>query len=57
MQELPGPKMGLGPQPILARFARLTPLCYIGKILEKIQGPPLDQILDSLVLPPVFGVS
>ena len=30
-------------------FARPTPLRYVGKISEKISGPPLDQILDPLV--------
>ena len=35
--------MGPGPWPILVRFARLTPLRYVGKISEKFLGPPLDQ--------------
>ena len=35
-----GPKVGPGPQLILARFAHLTPLRYVGKISEKISGGP-----------------
>ena len=31
------------------RFTHATPLCYIGKISEKISGAPIDQILDPLV--------
>ena len=43
--------MGPGPQPILASFAHLTPLCYADKISEKMSGAPLNQILDLLVPP------
>ena len=49
-----GPKVAPGPLLILACFAHLPPLCYIGKILEKISEAPLYQILDPLLtnLPP-----
>ena len=55
-----GPKVGPGPRPILARFARPTPLRYVGKISRKFLPPPLDQILDPLlaaclVIPDVGG--
>ena len=33
-------RVGPGPQLILARFAHPTPLRYVGKISEKISGPP-----------------
>ena len=36
-------RQALDPQPILAHFACLTLLCYIGKISEKILGPPLTK--------------
>ena len=35
-----GPKVGPGPRPILAHFAHVTPLHYVGKISEKISGAP-----------------
>ena len=35
-----GPKVGPGPQPILAYIACLTPLRCVSKISEKISGPP-----------------
>ena len=38
------------PPPILACFAHLTPFRYVGKIWEKFLGPPLDQMLDPLVV-------
>ena len=37
------------PMPRYARFAHLTPLCYVGKIGRTRAGPPLDQILDPLL--------
>ena len=38
--------MGPGPRPQITRFARATPLCYIGNFRPYKLGPPLDQILD-----------
>ena len=49
-------RAGPGPQPILACFTCSTPLPYVGKFSENISGPPpLDQMLDPLVLLPYYG--
>ena len=38
------------PTPRYARFTRQTPLCYVGKIGRTRAAPPLDQILDPLLM-------
>ena len=39
-------KRALDPRPQNARFARTTPLRYVGNFRPQKLGPPLDQILD-----------
>ena len=41
-------------QYFMAHFVCQISLHYVGKISEKISGPPLDQILDPLLMIPIY---